>query len=342
MSVRRLLRGFYRVVHPDLLQQYSEEVRVVNDKSLKELNSYIDRVETRDALSSPFVTRRLQFFVPLVDKRKQPLLGLTRPVSLELPSIGPMADMLEKEEAAVNLIRNVEDCMDYEDERFSSKSSASRDIEPIMKSAGSSPRTPESIRRSLDSIWRQEAEYEAVRTEIFGTPDSDYREYLRIMIHNKLLAKYSKIKHPGKRAIRIRNIPSEVDELVEAKLGPGGVPSETIPHKKLQIIKSGFYPDLVFFDPTLIESEREEGILRVSGLNLELDPETWLLENLWKAVRAAPVPVPIVLGREYISGEGFLTIPFNFDLAPLTDFLENNLDETRAARKQLIDSFVAV
>ncbi len=353
MSVRRLLRPFYRTVHPDLLHGYTIEVVTVNDKSLKELNAYVDRIECPEVVASPFVGRKLQFFMPMLNKKKEPLPGLTRPISLDLPTVGPSADMVEKEEAAVMLVHNVEVCMNVEDVRFSWKSSpAVSEVEPIIRSSSKLARGTLDVRKSLDRIWKQEVQDAASRNAIYNISDQSdpkFFEYKSIRLHNKLLAKYSKLKNARKRADRISNIPSQVSSLMSGLLPKTNSVTnchDSTVSRKLRVIESGFHPDLVFVSPDLSEQDREEGIARVCGMNLELDSDIWLLENLWKAVRSSQYPpVPVVISKEYsaVVAGGYLCIPYDFVLEPdLVSFLEENLDLVRSVRKQLLDAFVAV
>lgn len=324
----------------------------MNGKSLKELNAYVDRIEGADIVQSPFVGRKLQFFVPVVNKKKERVPGMARPVIVELPTVGPSADMLEKEEAAVALVGSVETCMNTQDIRFSWKSVPTvASVEPIIRSTSRSNKSVPDVRRSLDQIWKQELFDTSSKQGIFHTEQSAktarFHEYKSIQIHNKLLAKYMSIKNPRKRAMRIEGIPLEVaesmDELVKEDL-PEKVTSDGA--TRLRIIESGFHPDLVFFSPSITPSEQQEGLHRVCGANLSIESDTWLLENLWKAVRSSEYPpVPIVLGESYSAdlAGGYLSIPFDFTLQPdLVDFLEENLDTVRAERRKLLEEFVAV
>jgi hypothetical protein len=114
---------------------------------------------------------------------------------------------------------------------------------------------------------------------------------------------------------------------------------------KIRVIESGFHPDLVFFAPDLSNEEREEGIGRVCGVNLIKESDSWLLENVWKAVRKDRTPsVPIVLSHSFQANTegGCLEIPYDFDLEKLCDFLEDNLELVRDARRQLLADFKPV
>ena len=348
-AIKKLIRQFYRLVHPDLMAGCPQEAVACNSKSLQELNAYIDRLESFDSVKAPFAGRTIQFFRPMVNRKGSVIPGSLKPCSVSLPSISPSADMLEKESLSVELIRQVERAMENE-ALFSSKSQEGQKIEPIISGSPSSS----SVRSELRKVWDQEARDDSIKESIYGAIDdrmSQYREYQSINIYNKLFKKVSKIKNAKRRAKRIGELEAKVEEALKEKQISSSIDmvdvSENEPdtETKIRIIESGFHPDLVFFDRALTDEEREEGISRVCGVNLESDSDSWLLENVWKAVRRdRKPPVPIVLSHHFSANKdgGYVEIPFDFTLTDLVDFLEDNLESVREARKQLLASFTAV
>lgn len=345
-AIRRVIRQFYRLVHPDLMSGSPPEAISCNSRSLQELNAYIDRLESIDVQRAPFVSRKIQFFKPLVSSSGKIFPSSLRPCTVVLPSISPSADLLEKEDLSVQLIHQIEMAMESQ-RMFSNKSSMEVEIEPIVSSGSS-----KSTRSELRKIWDAEALRENIKDSIFHAIDermSQYKDYQSIRIYNKLFKKYSKIKNTRRRLKRFANIESEVEETLKEKNISSSLDvvdfEDPEVETKVRIIESGFHPDLVFFDPSLTEEERETGIARICGVNLSEESDLWLLENIWKAVRLEQPPaVPVVLARDFkqnLDG-GCLEIPFEFELAQLVAFLEENLETTRQARKQLLDSFTAV
>lgn len=330
-SIRRLIRGFYKLVHPDLLVGSAQEAIECNARSLQEMNAYIDRLESTESVPAPFVARILQFFKPPINRNGEILHGSLRICQVNLSSIPPSADILDKEEISVRLIRDIEKLLEYQP-MFSSKLEEQELIEPIL----ARPSKSETVRSELDKIWEREALVQEMKSSIFGSIDdhlSQRREYSSIIIYNKLVRKYSKIKNKKKREGKLENLEAEVklklDENPQwSSLDFLDTRDNANDREKIKVIEAGFHPDLVFFEPSLTDFEREEGISRVCGVNLSADSDLWLLENIWKAVRLDKQPaVPIVLGREFVSEDssGYIRIPYNFILADLVDFLEMHL-----------------
>ena len=219
-------------------------------------------------------------------------------------------------------------------------------IEPIISNMSSNI----SARSELAKIWEKEAFDESIHSAIFNAVDqriNDFREYKSILIHNKLMRNHLRIKNKKRRDRKISNIEEETNEkLKEIQIASSleGLEPD-LNERKIKIIEAGFHPDLVFFDPSLTDSEREQGIARVCGINLSEESELWLLENIWKVVRSDKTPpVPVVLGREYASdvSGGFVKIPFDFALNDLVDYLEETLENVRDARRHLLAVCVAV
>ena len=337
-----MVRGFYKRVHPDLMHGYTPEAIECNARSLKELNAYIDRLESVEVISGPYVSRSLQFFQPVLNRHGRIVERILRPSLLLLASIPPSADMLVKEDLSVGLIREIEEIM-QQDKRFSNKSAETVKIEPIIKAAA--PRTHAEVRAGLTSIWRSESLADDIRQSLFDSDRDrveDARNYRAMLAYNKMVRSHAKLKNARTRAKRMKEAVASAEEiLTSSPLSHLTEESST----KLKIIESGFHPDLVFMSPELDENQREEGIAHICGVNLSREEDSWLLENIWKAVRREkPPPVPIVLMSDYLASTdgGYLGIPFNFELSALCDFLEDNLEPVREARKDLLRNFMPV
>jgi hypothetical protein len=163
------------------------------------------------------------------------------------------------------------------------------------------------------------------------------------------VSKFKKLKNVKNRNKRLSTVANQVEDILQRQedvtedFGDENLHSND--DMKLRLVRTGFHPDLVFFDPSLSEDERREGIENVCGLSLEKEEDVWLLENLWKAVRSyRPPPVPIVLSHGWKTSMdgGFIEIPCNFSPDELANFLEDNLESVRERRKELIDSFIPV
>jgi len=114
--------------------------------------------------------------------------------------------------------------------------------------------------------------------------------------------------------------------------------------RKMKLILSGYHPDLVFFRPHLSDDQRNIGLAHVCGENLETESQVWLLENVWDAMRKTSTPsVPLVLSDKWDASldGGYIEVPFDFNLNDLVDFLEDNLEPVRIARKNLLGKFSA-
>ncbi len=335
------------MVHPDLMSGCPQQAVDCNLRSLQELNAYIDRLESTEANRTPFVARSIQFFKPMVSSSGNPVYSSLRPCLISLPSISPSADMLEKEDLSVQLIRQIETSMQPE-QMFSRKSVIESEVEPIIR------RTTDSrtVRAELGKIWDAEALDDQIKRSVYEAVDdrmSQYRNYQSIQIYNKLVKKYEKIKNAKRRLKRMSGLEKEVEEVLKERKVESSIDLVDLKEPdfdtKVRIIESGFHPDLVFFDVSLTLEERETGIARICGVNLEKESDTWLLENIWRAVRKERQPsVPIVLWKEFRANMegGFLEIPFDFELENLVEFLEENLEPTRDARRRLLEQFTAI
>ncbi|CAE7546676.1 unnamed protein product [Symbiodinium pilosum] len=61
-------------------------------------------------------------------------------------------------------------------------------------------------------------------------------------------------------------------------------------------------------------------------MNLASDADFWLLENLWKAMRDKPPPVPLVIAESGYKAHlaGFIQVPWDFTVDGLCDILEES------------------
>lgn len=345
-SIKKLIRGFYRRVHPDLMQGCSSVAVECNSRALKDLNAYIDRLESSEIITAPFCRRTINFFSKMSNRRGEIIEGSLKPFPVVLESIPPSADILEKEEISVRLVRAIEKGMDPTG-LFSSNSPEGERIEPII-----SQKMGTDARGQLNKIWNEEALRDQIRSHLFESIDERMeraKNYQSIIIYNKLVKKYSKLKNTKRRLKRLEGVASEVEAALKEESALSIIDqvltNDSDDETKVKVIESGFHPDLVFFDPELSELEREEGVARICGISLDIESDQWLLENIWKVVRLERIPaVPVVLSRKFeadLKG-GFIYIPFDFELNPLVDFLEENLESVRVARKSLIDSFVPI
>ena len=333
-----MIGGFYKRVHPDLLSGYPSEAVECNLRSLKELNSYIDRVESAEVVPGPFVARSLQFFQPIYNRNGMAVSRALRPTQISLASIPPSADILTKEELSILLIRDIERSMETE-RLFSNRSSESKDISKSIHN--SSLKGGALVRANLVEIWRKEKIEADVKNAIWENDKaSDLLQYKAILSYNKEMKRISKLKNLKSRSERI----SEAVKLSENILNTQNltIHDNTYITAK-RVIESGFHPDLIFFDPSLNNEERMFGLDHVSGTNLNLDEDIWLLENIWKLVRKEK-SVPVVLGKKFQANlqGGYLEIPFDFSLVRLVDFLEDNLESVRNARIELIENNVPI
>ncbi|CAD7940894.1 unnamed protein product [Amoebophrya sp. A120] len=128
---------------------------------------------------------------------------------------------------------------------------------------------------------------------------------------------------------------------------------------RVRMIEDGYHPDLVFMEPGLTASQRQEGMRRCCGMHLSTPPqgagmlsgqglsedvddsfgkscnaEFWLLRNLLTAMRADPgARIPLVLcanEEDYRAERGCVFVPWNFEVAGLCTLLEEELDVLRS------------
>ena len=342
------MREFYRLVHPDMSSGMPSEAITTNSNSLMELNAYLDRLLSATTRDSPFVARTISFYVPVVKKDGSLLNSSIRPFSVTLESIPPDADSIDTNEISEGLLRQLQAASRY----IPTIQHTNKEYQHVDKIlSNSSSDDPTSVRSKLAAIWYKEHEQNRVYESIYDTGNDsskiDYvslREYKAMLAHNKLVRKYSRIENPRKRAEKLNSIETTVSSQIGEPLIADPPPSDN-KSKKLNLIKSGYHPDLVFFRPHLSKQQRQIGIQNVCGEFLSDDQDIWLLENVWYAMRKAKKPpVPLVLSDSWKASTdgGYIEVPYDFQLGQLADFLEDNLESVRQARKDLLDNFTAV
>ncbi|CAK0842274.1 unnamed protein product, partial [Prorocentrum cordatum] len=160
----------------------------------------------------------------------------------------------------------------------------------------------------------------------------------------QLWRRYSRIKNGRRRRAKLAAVDAKVQEKLSARFSAPPAPAEVEREEErdeqaamVRVLQSGFHPDLVFVAPGVGGDRRREAIRRVCGMNLESDADFWLLENLWKAMRGDPPPVPLVVGdagyRAHAAA-GFLEVPWDFTVPGLCDLLEEHLDDVRAGLRR--------
>ncbi|CAJ1436950.1 unnamed protein product [Effrenium voratum] len=332
-GVRRLLGGFIRAVHPDLTEAFPSEARRVNQSSLSELNAFVDLLEgegPRKFEEGPEVSCELPFFRALRTRLGREVPNRVVPLQLVLPSLPAAAEEEHKELAAAQLLRGAE--LALEEGLFSERP----EVPSLFSQPGAS-------RAAFDKLWWQQTQEELVREAIHGPDDEKVKLHMAKRVFackyaHQLMRRFLRIKNTKKRKLRI----AQLDELVQSKVAEKFQGTERAAPTKhglderedpVRVLQGGFHPDLVFLKPGLAENQRREAIRRVCGMNLASDADFWLLENLWKAMRSVPPPVPIVIAEsEYRAhGSGFIQLPFDFTVPRLCDFLEEHLDAARAA-----------
>ena len=110
-GVRRLLGNFIRTVHPDLSPEFPPEARRINQRSLAELNAFVDFLESdevRKFEEGPEAAHELPFFRALQTRLGRVVPNRVTPIHLQLPSLPASADHFEKEFAAAHLIRGAQ------------------------------------------------------------------------------------------------------------------------------------------------------------------------------------------------------------------------------------------
>ena len=339
-SIRKCLTGFFKAVHPDMLGKVPTEAINLNTRAIQELNAYIDRLEAEESENYPTVAKDIGFFKKSVGRSGEELKVL-KLCSVKLHSIPPGSDFLQKEAISVRLIRDLEAVVTYADTLFKSTPALFEEIEPIITRPGNS-------RKALDDLWDRETKKVQINMALYESDDLSqakrdaFKRFVKESVTQKLTRKYSKIKNGRIRRMKLGMVKEKADAEVARKCAPEEpkvYADETDEiEEKVRVIKTGYHPDLVFFDPDLGSEDRKEGMRRLCGMNLTKDEDVWLLENVWKVMRTGSCPVPIVLGRDYsaVSSKGFVTIKYDFELNDIVDFLEEHLQQVRDTREAIL------
>eukprot|EP00933_Yihiella_yeosuensis_P041079 TRINITY_DN3551_c0_g1_i1.p1 TRINITY_DN3551_c0_g1~~TRINITY_DN3551_c0_g1_i1.p1 ORF type:complete len:433 (-),score=81.44 TRINITY_DN3551_c0_g1_i1:246-1544(-) len=336
VGVRRLLGGFIRTVHPDLTTTFPEEARRINQRSLAELNSFIDVLEcdgVRPLDDGPEVPRELPFFRAHQTRSGKVLAGRVVPLHLNLPSLPALADEPDREFAAARLIRDAQVILESPASEFSEKP----DVPPLFTQKGSG-------RAAFDRLWWQQTQEELVREAIHGPDDEEVRRSVAMRVFaskygHQLMRRYLSIKSNKRRKRKIASVDAKVEAKIQKKFQLRSTREEFRYQEEQQerrdtvrVLQGGFHPDLVFLAPDVSDDHRREAIRRICGMNLNSDSDFWLLENLWKAMRGTPPPVPLVVAEgEYKAHRkaGFIQVPWNFTVSGLCDLLEEHLHDVR-------------
>ncbi|CEM36233.1 unnamed protein product [Vitrella brassicaformis CCMP3155] len=340
-----MMHFFFKQIHPDLTPHFPFEAKSINQKSLAELNAYIDHLDRRPSrppslsplqhVEPPVVTRTLSFFKAYRTRRGRLLPGRVQQFRMVLPTIPPGASVIDRDHIAAVLIRDLEVALSEGGGPFVSEPQPS----PLF--------TPKNFQRDeLTRLWERQTEDAMKKQAVYQVDEKYQRRMLwqRWFFHkyqNQLLRKAISTKNTRRRKKKLAAVNEQAMTKVRAKFGddPETPPEDVQAHlDRVRIIESGYHPDLVFVQPGLSPEHRKEGIRRVCGLNLTKESDVWLLENMWKAMREDRVAVPLIIGPKdsYATSEthGFITIPYDFDVWALADFLEEHLEDARDARAQ--------
>uniref|UniRef100_A0A0G4G3W9 DUF4460 domain-containing protein n=1 Tax=Chromera velia CCMP2878 TaxID=1169474 RepID=A0A0G4G3W9_9ALVE len=350
-SIRRMLRFFYREVHPDLTRSIPPEAANLNANSLAELNAYIDLLDSPLPLETPILPRNLQFFRQFVSRRGVKIPTRVQNFSVHLPGCGPDVSMEEKELMAARLIRNIQISISEDNRLLSSQAPV-----PLLFSG------KEPLRERLQTLWEDEARNAELKAQLYG-PDAKTRK--RIMAKKKCYdfwtriytAKCQKIKTSSKRKKRLAKVHDLAMSKVVARFGDEDKrdtgagqgrleekeAEQRVRQEKARLIEAGFHPDLVFLDSQVTGEQREEALFRLCGGGLQKEADVWLLENILRELRRPPTPVPIVIGPgsgefEASLDKAFLTVPFDFQVWDFADFLEQHIDDLRRAREKRLET----
>eukprot|EP00929_Paragymnodinium_shiwhaense_P118457 TRINITY_DN90380_c0_g1_i1.p1 TRINITY_DN90380_c0_g1~~TRINITY_DN90380_c0_g1_i1.p1 ORF type:complete len:427 (-),score=78.18 TRINITY_DN90380_c0_g1_i1:413-1693(-) len=345
-GIRRLMGSFLRSVHPDLTPDFPEEALRINQRSLSELNAYVDRLESSASRleDGPEVSRQLPFFRNHVTRSGKLLPGRVLPFRLQLPSLPVLASDVEKEYAAARLIRDAEVVLEHAAGVFSDQPEVPSLF--TSKNAG---------RDAFDKLWWRQTREEMVFEAIHGPDDAEVRRQAAMVVfaqkyEYQMLRKVLKIKNNQRRRRKLAAVKEVVEDKVRARFPDPAISDRQVSEEKqdkedvARIIKGGFHPDLVFVVPDLSQEQRREAISRVCGLNLQAEADIWLLENLWKAMRETPPPVPLVVAQEGYKAHmetGFVQVPWDFTVTGVCDLLEEHLDDVRAGLQRRRQRFSA-
>ena len=322
--IRRLLRPFIARIHPDAI--VVPAAIPINTLALQELNAYVDKLEAESDSAAPVIGKSYRLFV----RRSN---GRLRPWTLDLPGIPPEADFLERREIGASLVRQVAALLEAVDASIQHPLAAK--VAPLL----SQPR------EDWKTLVRREDQREQTHRLLYETETlPDKRESYRKFLQVKLTLKYSKIKHTLTRKIKTQQVPKIVEEILSKRLDRDRSPLETAEavtdtskaHKQqCRLAKHGYNPNFVFFARGLSASDRASGLANLAGETLTEEADVWLLENIFRVLREVEPSIPLVIGSKYgkSSEFGFLEIPWNFRLAQLAGFVDENIDQTRAQRQ---------
>ncbi|EER08573.1 conserved hypothetical protein [Perkinsus marinus ATCC 50983] len=339
------------------------EAAAVNARALQEVNAYVEALTSSQ--SHPVVARTVTFFKPRGKEVAKG--GRLRPVmqcSFELGSIPPGADHPTREALAAHLVRDIETALLAESpSMFSSKPLKGTQFESLMKS-GSVPSSKKDD--PWRKLWDDDTQERMFKMSLYDAETEEerrsrvYREELFNRYLYRVARKAVKTKSEKRKMARLmdaervamqmvdeklrKQAPREVDPLAAGDDDDQETPTEFV-QRKARVIEGGFHPDLVFYSPQLTDpTKRQEGISRICGLELDNDGDMWLLENVWRVVRAPPTPLPLVIGTNFeaLHDKGYFEIPYNFELKDLVDFLEEHMDALKESRAKLIDELYVV
>ncbi|KAF4756015.1 hypothetical protein FOZ62_032199 [Perkinsus olseni] len=371
-TMKRLLRPFYLTVHPDITStNMPSEAASVNAKALQEVNAYVEALASTP--SHPVVARTVTFFKPRGKEAAARSVAKNgrrlRPVmqcSFELSSIPPGADFSTREGLAARLVRDIEAALVAEaPSMFSSKPHKGTQVESLMKS-GSIPTSKTGD--PWKKLWDDETQERMFKMSLYDAETEEerrsrvYKEELFNRSLYRVARKAVKTKNEKRKMERLMDAERVAMEMVDEKLRKQApqeagyqaaqnsddedpeTPTEFI-QRKARVVEGGYHPDLVFYSPQLDDqAKRREGISRICGLGLEDDGDMWLLENVWRAVRAPPTPLPLVIGTKFeaLHDKGYFEIPYNFELKDLVGFLEEHMDALKESRAKLIEELYVV
>ncbi|KAF4756016.1 hypothetical protein FOZ62_032199 [Perkinsus olseni] len=286
--------------------------------------------------------------------------------SFELSSIPPGADFSTREGLAARLVRDIEAALVAEaPSMFSSKPHKGTQVESLMKS-GSIPTSKTGD--PWKKLWDDETQERMFKMSLYDAETEEerrsrvYKEELFNRSLYRVARKAVKTKNEKRKMERLMDAERVAMEMVDEKLRKQApqeagyqaaqnsddedpeTPTEFI-QRKARVVEGGYHPDLVFYSPQLDDqAKRREGISRICGLGLEDDGDMWLLENVWRAVRAPPTPLPLVIGTKFeaLHDKGYFEIPYNFELKDLVGFLEEHMDALKESRAKLIEELYVV
>lgn len=325
MSLRPLFHQFIRRIHPDLLPGVPE-AKSANTLALQHLNHFLDHLESSETSPNPLTGQSLPLFLLKAN-------GRLRPSSLRLPAVPPSADFLEKREIALGLSAELGHLL-QEVPAVNRGAVLGPEVEPLLD------RGPEGWK----SLFDQEMRIEQTKQLLYSpaTKQEAYKQYLTIKIKARLERKYKNIKNKISRNLKLKKLDSIVDYLVKKRLHNTCDTRCSIPHVEethvVKIASLGYNPHFVFFARDLTPVEVRQGLVCLAGEGLTSQPDKWLLENIFRALRCSDPPVPVVLGRKFSANSefGFLEIPYEFQVSALADFVDEWLDEVRDTRSKIL------